>query len=365
MKDIAYMRAALDLTKLTLGQTSPNPVVGAVVVKEGVVIGVGAHLKRGDHHAEVYALEMAGQQAEGATLYVTLEPCCHENLTPPCTNLIIEKKVKRVVVGMQDPNPKVSGGGIKKLLEAGIRVDVGLLEKDIREVNKYFINIQENKLPYVTIKWASSLDGKIATATGESKWITSEGARNDVHNYRNNHDAILVGINTILSDNPRLTTRVNEGLNKHPIRVVLDNRLRMPKECYVATDRTSRTLVFVSNQVSEQLIHSYAGTNLEIIKLESDQVNTTEVLDYLGREGINSVFVEGGASIIDSFFRDGVVNEVVVYMSPRIIGGTDALSPVGGIGFSELNKAPHLEVKTIDQIGSDIKITATCTYSQE
>jgi diaminohydroxyphosphoribosylaminopyrimidine deaminase/5-amino-6-(5-phosphoribosylamino)uracil reductase len=229
MNDIYYMNLALNLAKGTLGQTSPNPVVGAVLVKENQIVGMGAHLKAGEAHAEVHAIQMAGIKAKGATLYVTLEPCSHFGKTPPCSDLVIRTGIKKVFVATTDPNPQVAGTGIERIRKAGIEVHLGLLQEEARELNKVFFYNIRTGLPFVTLKSAISLDGKTATVTGESKWITGEEARNDVHQYRHQHDAILVGVNTLIKDNPTLTTRLASG-GKNPVRIILDTHLRTPKD---------------------------------------------------------------------------------------------------------------------------------------
>lgn len=240
MDDLTFMQTALSLAKTIVEQTNPNPPVGAVIVKDGQTVGMGAHLKAGEAHAEVHALGMAGERTKGATLYVTLEPCSHFGRTPPCANLIIEKGVDRVVIATLDPNNKVTGKGVEKLRNSGIQVDVGILAKEAHTLNKQFFHYIRAQTPFVTLKSAMSLDGKIATVTGESRWITGEEARKDAHYYRHTHDAILVGVNTVLKDKPHLTTRLPLG-GKNPIRIILDTHLHTPLEANVVTDREAKT----------------------------------------------------------------------------------------------------------------------------
>lgn len=251
MQDEDYMRLALDLAKSTQGQTSPNPVVGAVIVKNHQIIGMGAHLKAGEPHAEVHAIGMAGEKAKGATLYVTLEPCSHFGKTPPCSNLVIATGIKKVFVATTDPNPQVAGTGIERMRQAGIEVEIGLLQEEAREVNKLFFYNIRTGLPYVTLKSAVSLDGKTATITGESKWITGEEARADVHQLCHEHDAILVGVNTVLIDDPSLTARIKNGA-KNPIRVILDTHLRTPLNAKVINDKAAPTWIVTGSDISDE-----------------------------------------------------------------------------------------------------------------
>ncbi|MBE3570696.1 MAG: bifunctional diaminohydroxyphosphoribosylaminopyrimidine deaminase/5-amino-6-(5-phosphoribosylamino)uracil reductase RibD [Bacillales bacterium] len=246
-----YMKIALKLAESVNGQTSPNPPVGSVVVKEGRIIGMGAHLKAGERHAERIALDMAGSEAEGADVYVTLEPCSHYGKTPPCADYLIEKHVKRVFVATLDPNPLVAGKGIQKLKDAGIEVETGIYGQEAKQLYRPFFHFIQTKTPFVTIKTAVTADGKIATAAHDSKWITSEQARQDVHLLRKHHDAILVGIHTVLHDNPLLTVRLPQG-GKNPIRVVLDTHLRIPNDANVITNKDSETIVVCGCNASEK-----------------------------------------------------------------------------------------------------------------
>lgn len=357
MTDQEYMRLALDLAKAAQGQTSPNPTVGAVVVKDGVIVGFGAHLKAGEGHAEVHALKMAGDKAEGATAYVTLEPCSHFGKTPPCSNLLIEKKVKRVVVASLDNNPLVSGKGVQRLKDAGIEVEVGVLETEARELNTVFFHYMAEHKPYVTIKTAMSLDGKIATVTGESKWITGEQARLDVHRYRHEHDAILVGVNTVLADNPSLTTRLPNG-GKHPIRIILDTNLRTPLDSLVVTDGMAPTWIIVGSHVPQEKWEQYTSDMVTVIRASKSRIEINEVLAILGEKGILSLFVEGGQQVNASFLEAKCFQQFIVYISPKLIGGQAAPTIFGGSGFSSLADAASLSIQSIETIGDDIKIVA-------
>lgn len=358
MTDQEYMKIALQLAESTAGQTSPNPMVGAVVVKDGNIVGVGAHLRAGEEHAEVHAIRMAGDQANGSTVYVTLEPCSHFGKTPPCCDLLIEKKVKRVVIATLDCNPLVSGNGAKRLQEAGINVTTEVLGEEATLLNQYFFHYMKTKLPFVTIKTAMSLDGKIATSTGESKWITSETARMDVHQYRHTHDAILVGVNTVIADDPSLTTRLPNG-GKHPIRIILDTHLRTPLSSRVITDGVAPTWIIVGKDVNKENIAKYESQGTSVLQMQTRQIKIRELLLLLGEKQILSLFVEGGQSVHASFLETKCFNEVVAYISPKLIGGKGAPTMFGGTGFSNLQNAIPLQIQEMKQIGEDIKIVAT------
>ncbi|WP_332631560.1 bifunctional diaminohydroxyphosphoribosylaminopyrimidine deaminase/5-amino-6-(5-phosphoribosylamino)uracil reductase RibD [Halalkalibacter flavus] len=361
MNDVYYMKLALDLAKSTKGQTSPNPMVGSVVVNDGAIVGVGAHLKAGEGHAEVQALAMAGEKAVGSTIYVTLEPCSHYGKTPPCADLIIEKGCKRVVVATKDSNPEVSGQGIAKLKEAGLEVEFGICQEEANELNEVFFHFMKNQIPYVTLKSATTLDGKTATVTRKSKWITGSDAREDVHRYRHEHDAILVGIGTVLADNPSLTTRLPNG-GKNPIRVVLDRSLRIPIETKLVQDQEAPTWILTTEQASKakQLELEQLGVN--VFRLQDDSVES--VLALLGTKGITSLFVEGGAEVNGSFLKARAVNQVITYLAPKLFGGKEAPTAIGGVGFHEVEEALELEIKEVTTIGTDIKIVSRVKGSE-
>ncbi|MFJ8240875.1 bifunctional diaminohydroxyphosphoribosylaminopyrimidine deaminase/5-amino-6-(5-phosphoribosylamino)uracil reductase RibD [Bacillus tropicus] len=358
MTDQEYMRIALQLAKGTSGQTSPNPMVGAVVVKDGNIVGMGAHLRAGEEHAEVHALHMAGEKAKGATVYVTLEPCSHFGKTPPCCDLLLKKGVKRVVIATLDCNPLVSGNGKRRLEEAGIEVTTGVLEAEAVLLNRYFFHYMKTKRPFVTIKTAMSLDGKTATVAGESKWITGEEARADVHQYRHTHDAILVGVSTVIADNPHLTTRIPNG-GQNPIRVILDTHLRTPPSSHVITDSLAPTWIMVGRDVNKEKIASYESENITIFQMKTKQIEIQDVLDLLGEKQILSLFVEGGQTVHANFLQTKYFNEIVTYISPKLIGGSNAPTLFGGNGFSKLQDALSLKIQEMKQIGDDIKIVAS------
>ncbi|MDQ0257708.1 diaminohydroxyphosphoribosylaminopyrimidine deaminase/5-amino-6-(5-phosphoribosylamino)uracil reductase [Evansella vedderi] len=353
--DNKYMQMAIELAKTAKGQTTPNPLVGAVIVKNNQLIGFGAHLKAGEPHAERHALAMAGKKAEGATMYVTLEPCSHHGRTPPCADAVIEAGLKKVFVATTDPNPKVAGKGIEKLKMAGIEVVEGLMKAEADDLNKVFYHFIQTKKPFVTLKSATSLDGKIATSTGESQWITSEESRMDAHRLRHEHDAILVGVNTVLEDDPSLTTRI-EGGGKHPIRIILDHHLKTPVDAKLLTDNIAPTWIFTTVKADKQKVGQLSSLGAKIITMEEEEISIPSVLSYLGEMEISSLLVEGGGSINDSFLRSGEFQQVVVYLAPMLIGGRDALSSFSGIGITSLQDAPKLSVENIERIGKDIKL---------
>jgi diaminohydroxyphosphoribosylaminopyrimidine deaminase / 5-amino-6-(5-phosphoribosylamino)uracil reductase len=357
MNDRDYMNLAINLAKAATGQTSPNPHVGAVLVKDNQIIGMGAHLKAAEPHAEVHAISMAGEKARGATLYVTLEPCSHYGKTPPCSNLVIESGIKKVVVASVDPNPLVGGKGIARMRDAGIEVAVGLMEEEALSLNRIFFHYISSGLPFVTLKTAISLDGKTATAGGESKWITSEESRKDVHKFRHRHDAILVGVNTVIKDNPSLTTRL-EGGGKNPVRVILDRTLRTPLESAVVNDHSATTIIVTGSEVNSADVKQFSDKGVEIVSLSTTEILIPDLLKKLGERGITSVYVEGGAEVHGSFLKERAFQQVITYIAPKLIGGKMAPSAFGGVGFLHLNEAVSLEMKEVTKIGQDIRIIA-------
>ncbi|WP_017756282.1 bifunctional diaminohydroxyphosphoribosylaminopyrimidine deaminase/5-amino-6-(5-phosphoribosylamino)uracil reductase RibD [Calidifontibacillus oryziterrae] len=357
MTDENYMQLAIQLAFNTIGQTSPNPVVGAVVVKDNQIVGLGTHLRAGEAHAEVHAINMAGEKAKNSCIYVTLEPCSHFGRTPPCADLLIKSGVKRVVIASTDPNPQVAGKGIERLKKAGIEVDVGVLKEEADKLNEVFFHYISTGFPYVTLKSATSLDGKIATVTGESKWITGESARLDVHKYRHQHDAILVGVNTVLKDDPELTTRLPLG-GKNPIRIILDTNLRIPPSAKVIMDQCTHTWVVVGQNVPNDKVEMLKARNIDIIKAPTNNIEIPYILKMLAERGITSLFVEGGSKINWSFIKAGAVNQMITYIAPKIIGGTTAPTAIGGSGFEKMNEVLQFKIQSISQIGEDIKIVS-------
>ncbi|MGN1206103.1 MAG: bifunctional diaminohydroxyphosphoribosylaminopyrimidine deaminase/5-amino-6-(5-phosphoribosylamino)uracil reductase RibD [Eubacterium sp.] len=347
-----YMRQALKLAETAMGHTSPNPMVGCVVVKNGKVVASGCHERYGEYHAERNALTRCQEDLTGADLYVTLEPCCHQGKTPPCTEIIIEKKIGRVFVGALDPNPKVDGGGIKILKEHGIEVITGILEKECLALNEIFFHYIKTGVPYVAMKYAMTLDGKIASVTGDSKWVTGEKAREHVHCLRKKYTAILVGIDTVLADNPMLNCRIREGVD--PIRVICDSHLRLPVDSQIVkTAGTIRTIVAYT-KANEERKKKLESTDVELLKIPGeDQVDLEKLIRTLGEQKIDSILVEGGGNIHGSLVKTGLVNRVYAYIAPKLIGGKDALSPVGGDGIVSMSKAIELENQEILHLGAD------------
>ncbi|WP_173719806.1 bifunctional diaminohydroxyphosphoribosylaminopyrimidine deaminase/5-amino-6-(5-phosphoribosylamino)uracil reductase RibD [Bacillus massilinigeriensis] len=357
MSDQYYMRLAIDLAKSATGQTSPNPVVGAVVVKNNQIVGIGAHLKAGEPHAEVHAIKMATEKADGAVLYVTLEPCSHFGKTPPCADLVIQSGIKRVVVATRDPNPQVAGRGIEKMRKSGLQVEVGLLKEEAESLNQVFYHYIQSGIPYVTLKTAMSLDGKIATSIGNSRWITSEESREDVHEFRHRHDAILVGINTIIKDNPSLTTRLPGG-GKNPIRIILDTRLRIPVKSNVVTDGKAETWIVTGSEINSSKVRELEKKGVKVIPLDSPDIKIPVMLKVIGLKGVTSIFVEGGAEVHGSFLQEKAFQQVITYIAPKIIGGRDAPSSFGGDGIRMMSEAQELEILDMKKIGQDIRIIA-------
>lgn len=352
------MKTALQLAESVKGQTYPNPPVGAVVVKNGQIVGLGAHLKSGESHAEVHAIEMAGEAVKKSTIYVTLEPCSHIGKTPSCADLIIAKEISRVVIATKDPNERVAGEGIKRLRRAGLDVIVGVLEEEAKHICDVFFHYIQTKRPFITLKSAISLDGKTATKTGESKWITSEAARRDVHHYRHIHDAILVGVNTILVDNPKLTTRLENG-GKHPKRIILDTHLKTPFDSHIIQNGEAETIIFIGKEVPQQKIKQFKKYNhVKVIQLQTQNICVKDIIEILGKMEIASLFIEGGATVNDSFVRAGLINQYIVYIAPKLIGGKDAPTSVSGKGFATMDELLHLHIVDVETIGDDIKITA-------
>jgi diaminohydroxyphosphoribosylaminopyrimidine deaminase / 5-amino-6-(5-phosphoribosylamino)uracil reductase len=357
-RDKRYMRLALRLAEKARGRTSPNPMVGAVVVKNGRVLATGYHKKAGEPHAEAIALGKAGRTAKGATLYVTLEPCSHTNKrTPPCTPLVISSGIKRVVVAAIDPNPHVSGNGIRTLRKAGIEVVAGVLEAEAKKLNEAFIKHITSGMPFVTLKIAQTLDGKIATATGTSQWITGEEARKEAHRLRDSHDAILVGINTVLNDDPSLTTRIPGG--QDPIRVIVDSKLRTPPSAKVITQKSpAKTYIAAIPTASKDKLVSLldAGAEIVLARAKSGRVDLKHLMKMLGTYGITSVLIEGGAEVNASALKAGLVDKVVMFIAPVLMTGADSLCSIGGRSPLNLRQSIKLDHVSLRMIGQDLML---------
>ncbi len=357
--DHSYMKEALQLAAKGRGRTSPNPMVGAVVVKDGEIIGRGYHQKAGTPHAEIHALNDAGMGAHGGTLYVTLEPCAHRGRTLPCADFIIRSRVARVVVAMLDPNPLVNGKGVRKLRDAGIRVDVGLLESEARELNTFFIKYISTKTPYVMLKAAVTLDGRIATRTGASRWITGEAARRRGHEIRDRVDAILVGVNTVLADNPSLTTRLPGEEGKDPARVILDTHLRTPLDAKVIVNQSAApTYIFAGSDVTPERVRAYQEKNATVLvaRRGTGRITFRQVLEDLGRMEISSLLIEGGAGIHAAALREGVVDHALFFIAPKIMGGGKSREAIGDLGIDRMEDVVRLKDVRTEQVGDDLLI---------
>ncbi|NLH44537.1 MAG: bifunctional diaminohydroxyphosphoribosylaminopyrimidine deaminase/5-amino-6-(5-phosphoribosylamino)uracil reductase RibD [Acholeplasmataceae bacterium] len=359
MDDKRWMKRAIDLARNGIGTTSPNPLVGAVLVDdEGNVVGEGWHHKAGEPHAEVNALAQAGEKARGTTAYVTLEPCSHYGRTGPCCEALIAAGVKKVVIAIGDPNPKVAGNGIRRLQEEGIEVNVGVLAKEAAEVNEVFLHWITTNRPFVALKYAMTLDGKIATGTGDSKWITGEEARAHAHYLRSIYDAILVGKGTVLADNPSLTCRFVEG--KNPIRIILDAKLEIPISAKVISDGEAKTIIVAGKDVlPERLAERKCLDNVEVLQVDTTDgnVDLDELLITLSERKITSILVEGGGAVHGNFFDAGFVDRVYAFIAPRLIGGKKSLSPIGGIGCLKIADGIQLDRVETMVLGSDFLIT--------
>ena len=349
------MKEALRLAKNAMGRTAPNPLVGAVVVKDGRIISAGWHRQAGTPHAEIHALNMAGELAEGATLYVTLEPCSHFGRTPPCVNKIIDAKIKRVVAATVDPNPKVAGRGIEILRNAGISVDVGILQDDAQKLNEVFFKWVTKNLPFVTMKFAASLDGKIATASGQSQWISGEESRNFVHKLRDINAGIMVGIGTVLADNPSLTARIEGG--KNPVRIIADSLARTPLDSKIIRDGMARTIIAVTENAPAEKVHALKNCGAEIITAgDGEQVDLKILMKKLAAQEITSVLVEGGGTLNFSMLEAGLVDKVIAFIAPKILGGKKAPAAVTGAGFMNLADAVQLKNISVEKIGNDLML---------
>lgn len=356
-EDEKYMRRALELAKRGIGHTRPNPIVGAVIVKQRRIIGEGWHEHFGGPHAEVNAFASCKEDPAGATLYVTLEPCAHYGKTPPCADLVVRKKVGRVVTAMVDPNPLVAGKGIQKIRNAGIPVTVGVLSDECRLANEIFLKYVTQKKPFVLYKSAMSLDGKTACVTGESQWISCEASREETHFLRGEYMGILAGIGTVLADDPRLTART-EGMSD-PCRIICDSRLRIPLTAKVLHEPGKTVILTTSAAPKEkqEALHEL-GADILICDGDDGEVDLTLAMTGLGTLGIDSVLIEGGGTIADAAFRAGIVDKVTFYVAPMLIGGAMAPSPVSGVGAATLAHAVHLKNMHVENVGTDFKITA-------
>ncbi len=349
-----YMRRAVELAKLGIGKVNPNPLVGSVIVKEGRIIGEGYHAKYGELHAERHAFSRLTEEAEGAEMYVTLEPCCHHGKQPPCTQAIIEHGIKKVFVGSDDPNALVAGKGVQALREAGVEVVTQVMKEECDALNPVFFHFITTKTPYVLMKYAMTMDGKIACDTGKSQWITGEEARSHVQETRDALMGIMVGIQTIISDNPRLTCRIPGGRN--PIRIICDSHLRIPMEAEVVqTAKEMKTVVATVSSEQEKISAlREAGVKVLITDSADGKVDLQDLMQKLGQEKIDSILLEGGGTLNQSALQSGIVNHIQIYLAPKIFGGTGKYTPVSGIGVKEPDEAYLLINRKIRIFGEDI-----------
>ena len=351
MKNNPYMKRALTLARL--GRTSPNPMVGAVVVQDGQIVGVGYHMKAGEPHAEVDALWSAGELAEGADLYVNLEPCCHHGRTPPCTETIIEFGIQRVFAAMVDPNPQVSGKGIEQLRSADIEVEVGMMEAEARELNAGFIKRVTEGLPFVLWKAAMTIDGKIATKTGNSRWVSGEESRHEVQKIRARTDAIMVDIGTVLADDPQLTVHGIKGAF-NPLRVVVDANASTPLDAKVLN--SDAPTIIVTKQSAPVDALKAKGVKVLEVQDNGGRIDLHHMMSELAKMGINNVLLEGGGELTASMLADGLVDKGLVFIAPKIIGGRDAKTPVEGKGIELMDDAIKTSSPIIRRFGDDVAL---------
>ncbi|MBI4686819.1 MAG: bifunctional diaminohydroxyphosphoribosylaminopyrimidine deaminase/5-amino-6-(5-phosphoribosylamino)uracil reductase RibD [Nitrospirae bacterium] len=364
MDDKNFMKKTIALAAKAKGRTSPNPMVGALIVKNGRVISADYHRQAGMPHAEALALKKAGKKAVGAVLYINLEPCCHtDKRTPPCTKAIINTGIKKVVIAMRDPNPKVNAGGIKELINAGIETEVGIMEEEAKRLNEAYIKFITKKEPFVILKAGQSIDGKIATSTGESKWITSEDARRHVHRLRSEMDAVLVGIGTVLKDNPLLTSRIKGG--RDPQRIIVDSKLQIPLTAKLLKHKDGKTIIATTNNADKEKIRQLKNYGVQILKVKNKNrmVDLKALMKELGRLHIMSVLIEGGSSINASALSSGIVDKILFFVAPKIIGGVDSITSIGGRSPVSLKGSVKVKGLKARKIGENILLEGYLAHS--
>jgi diaminohydroxyphosphoribosylaminopyrimidine deaminase/5-amino-6-(5-phosphoribosylamino)uracil reductase len=357
-KDIQYMRQALDLASRGHGQTSPNPMVGAVLVKNGKVVGEGFHRRAGEPHAEILALRRAGKNAKGATLYINLEPCCHYGKTPPCTDALIGAGISRVVAAMKDPNALVGGKGFAHLRRAGVKVKVGLLRKEAERLNETFIHFHRFGRPFVVLKWAMTIDGRTSCSNGESRWISGSESRRYAHKLRSFSDAVLVGIGTVLRDNCQLSARLAGYRGKQPLRIIVDSELKIPlKARCLSNIKKQPTMIATSQNAPIGKIEALRsqGCNVLICRKTKDGISIRDLTGKLAEMSMQSLLVEGGRRISGSFLREGLADKIVAFISPKVLGGKKLTSPIANWEAASLD-AVSLRDVTIRELGNDVCI---------
>lgn len=355
--DEKYMKMAIELAKKGIGRTSPNPSVGAVLVKDGRVISSAYHRKAGAMHAEASAIKKAGKRARGATLYSTLEACTHYGKTPPCTEAILKSGIKRAVFAARDPNPINHGRGIAKLRDAGIKTDCGVLEKESEALNRPFTKFIKSRIPYVTVKMAQSVDGKIADAKGRSKWISSLPSRRLGHRLRGRNDAVIIGVNTLLKDDPLLTKRIGGEIKRQPLRIILDTNLRSPLDSRVFKNKDGEVLVVGGEGASlkRKALLERRGAKVILMPRKENRVNLYRLMRYLADANITSLLCEGGGELAASLLKEGLADEAYFFISPRIIGGRTSPTSFGGL-YSDIRRSAALKEASVRRMGSDILI---------
>lgn len=357
-EDIKFMNRAIELADKGTGWVNPNPLVGAVIVREGRIIGEGWHERYGGLHAERNVFKSCKEDTSGATMYVTLEPCCHYGKTPPCTEAVIGHQIARVVIGMTDPNPLVAGKGVQILREAGIEVIIGVEEERIREQNRIFLKYITRNCPWVVMKTAMTLDGKIAAYTGDSRWVTGEEARQKVQEMRKTYMGIMVGKGTVKADDPLLNCRL-EGECRQPVRIVVDSQADISLDSQLVKTAGEYRLIVAHTAkagVVKLALLNKSGVETLCCRTQDERVDLTDLLEQLGRLGLDSVLLEGGGELNEAFIRQGLVDEVYCFIAPKIIGGKEAKTPVEGNGFARMSEAVELERVSVETVGNDILI---------
>lgn len=356
--DYSYMELAISLAKQGEGRVNPNPLVGAVIVKNNRIIGQGYHKQYGGLHAEREAFQNLTENCQGAEMYVTLEPCCHHGKQPPCTDAIIQHGIKTVYIGSADPNPLVSGKGTQILREHGIQVVEQVMKAECDAINPVFFHYIRNKLPYVALKYAMTLDGKTATHTGLSKWITNETARQHVHKLRNYYTGIMVGIGTVIKDDPMLNCRIDQGRN--PIRIICDSQLRIPLDSQIVkTASTIPTIIATRNDANPQKAIQLREKQISILPLpaHNGHIDLTKLMQELGKREMDGILLEGGGTLSEAMLQAGHIQQLYAYIAPKIFGGSGTYSPVGGLGVSSPNEAWQFQLNDITTLGEDILLT--------
>jgi len=352
-----YMHRAMELALMAKGKTSPNPMVGAVIVKNDRIIGEGYHKKAGTPHAEINALNSLTEDISDATMYINLEPCCHYGRTPPCTQTLIKNGLKNLVVGMLDPNPLVGGKGINELKNAGINVETGVLEKECKKLNEIYIKYITTRKPFVLLKSSITLDGKIATCTKESKWITGKESRELVHQLREEIDAIMVGIGTVINDNPNLTAYLKADKIKDPVKIIVDSKLRIPSDANVFKS-DSKVIIATTAVADIEKIKILQDRKVDVLVIEEQEqrVNLVKLMEELGKKEITYIMLEGGAEINASALKSNIVDKVMFFIAPKILGGQDSISAIGGKGCEKLTDAFNIHDLNVFRTGNDIVI---------